>query len=167
MAQIPRIPKSYVVHGPFQVTRDDDDKFVADHSHDWESVVDKYGCYVYAVKFGDHLRPWYAGRTKRSFRQEIFTPHKQEKLALISKKFERGMLVVFIVAPAVGRGRPNLKYVREIEKYLISCCYEVNSDTVNIQDLPRTTWNIEEVTSSIRGRPRHNAAAAFCTMFDL
>ena len=156
--------KEYLVHGPFSVSRDEDGKFSAGRADDYTEVANKYGCYVYATRFGGSFRPWYAGRTKRSFNQEIFTPHKQQKLENIWDRFERGELVVFLVAPQAGPGRPNLKFVREMEKYLISACFEMNPLIENIQGLPRAAWQIAGVTSRRVGRPSDDAAAKMRTM---
>jgi len=54
-------------------------------------LLNTRGGYIFAIRAGKGFTPWYVGQAKKSFKQEIFTPHKKDiyNCVLANKKRER------------------------------------------------------------------------------
>jgi hypothetical protein len=149
--------RRFDVHGPFQVEYDektaryDVDETAPGVSQAYAEIKQKYGCYVFATRWGDNFRPWYVGKTTRTFAEEIFEPHKIGKLDQISDYLTNYSLWVLLVAPRTGRGRKSWSATDEIETYLIHAAAAVNPDLLNLRKLPKKAWQIVGVTKREKG----------------
>lgn len=64
------------------------------------------GCYVFAIRAGRGILPWYVGKTcKQGFVQECFEPHKLNHYNEVLYSKERGTPVLYLVARTTTSGR--------------------------------------------------------------
>ena len=159
--------RDYNVHGPYYVT---ETKYKvrngkagrprtgrhyevkSEEAQDFDGLKGRYGCYVFATKFGDDFTPWYVGKTTRTFDKEIFTPHKIGKLDELRELRKRGKLYVLLIAPGRGRGAKNSTATNNMETFLVGACHRVNPQLLNLQKLPKNAWAIVGVTRPKRGK---------------
>lgn len=121
-----------------------------------EPVQDK-GCYVFAFRSGRGYTPIYIGKATKSFKQEIFQPHKQVKLAKALGNRKRGSLVVFFVRPAKKRGPTNLSTIDAVETFLIQAGIKANKNLLNNRKRQIESWSINGVVRSSQGQPSTSA----------
>jgi hypothetical protein len=112
----------------------------------WQSVEDArqglqdaIGCYIFAIRAGRGTKPWYVGKTERSFRQEAWQPGK---LLLFSKHLDsrkRGTPVLYLIAKQTSRGRfaKGSRSVKPLEEMLIGQCLLRNHRLLNKKDINR------------------------------
>lgn len=149
--------RNYKVHGPFNLTGSDGVYSVTRaHVPEYGAISDKYGCYIFSTVWGAGstpvYTPWYVGKTERTFNDEIFTPHKIDKLVELKEIRSRvGKLVVFLISPEPRQGRNNPAALDNMETFLIGACYKTNPMLLNRRKLPTSAWNIVGVTD-LRGR---------------
>lgn len=111
-------------------------------------LPDAVGCYIFAIRAGKGVRPWYVGKSeKMSFRKESWTPHKlliySEGLQLLKKGTP---LLYFIAKRTKGgrfakKGKNGISAVRALEELLIGTCLLRNSRLLN----RRTTKHYREI----------------------
>jgi len=126
----------------------------------WEGTGDvgkRRGCYVFAVRASKGIRPIYAGRATKSLKQEVFTPHKLEKYQRCLADIGKGTPVLFFLTLPAGRGKPNIRAIRELEAFLIQSAVSKNPNLLNVQGTEREKWGIQGV---IRGTAKKPSAAA-------
>ena len=113
----------------------------------------KKGCYVFALRNGGGVTPYYVGKTKRSFEEESFAAQKisHHYQPIITRN--QGTPVMTFVAIDSARGRTPDSMIREVEKYLIQAAYAKNPRLSNVQNLPKELWLIEGVMNASRGKP--------------
>lgn len=113
----------------------------------------KKGCYVFALRNGGGITPYYVGKTKNSFGEEAFAPQKisHHYQPIITRN--QGTPVMTFVAIDSARGRTPDSTIREVEKYLIQAAYAKNPRLSNVQNLPREWWLIDGVMNASRGKP--------------
>jgi hypothetical protein len=97
-----------------------------------------YGCYIFALRTGSKLVPWYVGRTRASFKGEILTRHKRWIVEEVLKTSKRGKLVVIFLARTTSKGKlrrgdrrsatPEVKF---LEDALIGACVARNPELMN------------------------------------
>jgi len=105
-----------------------------------EDLSGAIGCYVFAIRAGKGVLPWYVGLAERqSFRKECFTAHKLNHFnnAVAARKGTPLLTLIAkytpgrkLVAPTGGTHRD----VRQLELMLISNSLGRNSDLLNIKD---------------------------------
>src|ERR1035437_2519542 len=115
----------FQVEGPFEVptypgkaAKIVDSEALADFWDSAEGVGRRRGCYLFAVRAGKGFRPIYVGRATKSFKQEIFTPHKLEKYQRCMADFKKGTPVIFFLLAPAAKGAPNRTAIAELEEYL-------------------------------------------------
>lgn len=98
------------------------------------------GCYVFAIRAGKGVTPWYVGLAeKQSFRKECFAPHKINHYNAVLNKY-RGTPMLTVVAKHSPSGKlvlPNGKVHRDIQQLeimLIGNCLSRNAELRNIRD---------------------------------
>ena len=156
----------FVVTGPLKVTKRHTTKRIeqSDSESFWRhhhELADERGCYVFGVRSGGGMTPWYAGKTAKSFKAEVFTPANRDKYNSALAEFDKGTPVVFLV---YRPGDFDAKHVAGVEKYLIRKCYRRNAEVKNKKDLP--VWEIEGVTNRYK-RPGSGPAGQLCQMLGL
>lgn len=100
------------------------------------SIESAVGCYVYAVRAGQGITPWYIGQAKESFGQEAFS-YRNFKIFKqhFDEKINKGTPVIFFVIRQTPGGKLQAKYdVTEanwVEDYLIRRGLDKNPDLLN------------------------------------
>lgn len=112
----------------------------------WENIDQKEpglssacGCYLFAVKAGLGIRPWYIGMTtKRSFAEECLGSHQCNIYNnVIAKK--KGTALLFLIAKRTNKDKfvkPSIKVQKDIsylETILIGAGIEKNKEIQNIR----------------------------------
>lgn len=140
----------YSVHGPFELGKQKENGLVKcskDEKADFWSSVEKdcsslpsaCGCYLFAIRAGKGIKPWYVGRsTSQTFEKECFAPHKIKIYheALASKK---GTPVLFLVAKRtnggkfVKPGKNSHEATEYLETLMIGAALEKNPKLMNIK----------------------------------
>ncbi len=161
----------YDVCGPFEIPRGANG--LVDMSRDskrgfWEEVEKASaglsggcGCYVFGIKPGRGLVPYYVGRTNgNTFKGECFQPHKLNhyNMALAST---RGRPMLFMLpkktpggayAKISNGGHPDIDF---LELYLIGVALERNSDLFNKRDTKfLRDIVVPGILNANRGRPK-------------
>lgn len=114
---------------------------------------DKKGCYVFALRNGGGVTPYYVGKTKKSFGEESFAAQKISHHYQPTIARNQGTPVMTFVAIDSARGRTPDSTIREVEKYLIQTAYAKNPRLSNVQNLPKEWWSIDGVMNASRGKP--------------
>jgi len=106
------------------------------------------------------------GRATRSFKQEVFTPHKLEKYQRCLADFNRCTPVLYFLCAPDGRGALNRSAVAELEEFLIQTAVKRNPDLLNVRGTKRQDWAIAGVVRSGVGKPS-KAARSFSKILGL
>ncbi len=122
------------------------------------------GCYVFVTHTSRGFRPWYVGRTKKSFGQECFQSHKIAKFNKAINSVRKGTPMMFFVSPNKGTAPDTI--IAEIETYLIQRAYQKNKQLLNTQKIKGPFWCINGVKNSPQGKPS-KTARAFKTMMGI
>lgn len=156
--------KTFKVRGPFAVPVEalGAGRVIADDLGPfWDEaaeIADARGCYVFAMRAGQGIVPWYVGKATKSFRQEVFADHKvAKKYTRVLAQYLKGTPVVFFVVHPAGKGAVNRSMIGAIESYLISVAWNKNEELLNIQLLPEYDWSIHGVIRSGKGHPSSDA----------
>ena len=127
-------------------------------------ISDKNGCYVFAVRAGKGIRPWYVGKTSGRMKTECFTNHKLDHYNKALGNYKRGTPVLFFVVPD-GRKRKVAKTtLREMEIWLIKAAADQNFDLCNKQHNRWPKWSIRGVINTGSGKPPQAASTFRKTM---
>jgi hypothetical protein len=118
------------------------------------------GCYIFVLSSsgGQRQLPYYVGKTKKSFSQEMFTTDKLSKYksALVKLKKSKAHFY-FVTPPPKSKGPTNAKYIGELEKYLIKLEAIINPDQVNVQHTKSEPWGISGVIRTQTKKPSSSA----------
>lgn len=140
----------YKVEGPFEVPFEvgaKGTKFISKPDDDfWEIAVGlnkQKGCYLFGIRAGRGIVPYYIGKATKSFRQEIFTAHKLQKYNHAMSDYSKGTPVMFFVVQQ--KGNWSAAEIGEIEKFLIPLAYLKNESLKNDQHIPQKKWSIHNV----------------------
>jgi hypothetical protein len=117
-----------------------------------EDLGESVGCYVYGLRSGGGITPWYVGKTTSGFRWECFQPHKLNKFNEALAKTGHGTPVIFFVVHPRARGRANASAIGELEVYLIQTAFIRNPGLLNRTRTEGPTWAIQGLGVG-RGRP--------------
>lgn len=115
------------------------------------------GCYVFGVRAGKGIVPWYVGKTTAKFKGEIFQSDKIKKYHSAMTRTKRGAPVLFLVCYPIKHGKPNAKEIEQLENTLIRQGKYANEHLLNKQKIPRETWSISGVYRSAAGKPSKSA----------
>jgi hypothetical protein len=102
-----------------------------------EGLSKACGCYVFALRNGDNIKPWYVGKAeKQCFADECFSPHKQNIFNKVLLEKNGTPLLYFIarLTPSDRLCKPTLwKYedVRFLETLLIGTALGENPELAN------------------------------------
>lgn len=121
----------YTVHGPFELPRHLRSRLIPRSPEAlrpfWDEVVevseqglpDACGCYVFAVRAGRGVKPWYVGQTNRqSFRIECLTEHKRGTYNdVLGQRRGAPLLYLFARRTATGRRfcKPSTRGYRDVD----------------------------------------------------
>ena len=133
----------------------------------WEdnsTVAQQVGCYVFAIRAGRGMRPWYVGQATASFKQEVFAPDKLNKYDQCLRKIGKGSPIMFFVSYPTKQGATNRKHIDELETFLIQTAHVINKDLRNVHGKKEPMWSITGVTRSGKGKPS-NSAVTFRNLF--
>ena len=116
------------------------------------------GCYLFAVRAGKGIRPWYVGQSKVAFNRECFAPHKQTIYREVMDDTEKGTPVLFLIARVTPSGRLSKQVPEEeanfVEQRLISDATNANPQLKNSHNTKLVkTLVIPGVLNSPRGAP--------------
>lgn len=117
----------------------------------------KIGCYIFSLRTGRGVMPYYVGKTKRSFEQEIFHLHKLSDHYLSVVERHKGTPMMTFVVCENRRGRKPDSIISDLEKYLIKWALERNPKLSNKKGLPKTRWIIKGVIGNGPGKPNKAA----------
>src|SRR5260370_39064811 len=73
--------KIFKTYGPLEIKVRKDtgeletEHFWTEHSH----LSSQIGCYIFAVRASKGIKPWYVGKTARTFKDEVFTERNLAK----------------------------------------------------------------------------------------
>lgn len=133
-------------HGPFKVAVKNGGIDKAKEKEFWLEVEEAQqglsgavGCYLFAIRAGRGVRPWYVGKTeKASFKKEVFQDHKFKIYWTALGERRKGTALLYFVAKYTPGGRlakPAKKAgytsVRTLEELLIGTCLSRNPKLVN------------------------------------
>ncbi len=143
----------YETYGEFAVPRkptpkgkvfDDSKKVLNDFwdvvDHEIPGLSKARGCYIFAIKAGRGIKPWYVGQTKKTFRDECFQPQKKAHYNNVINDTAKGTPVMLLVARHTSEKKTKLSKtlpVKEadfVEQLLISSALSANSDLVNTKN---------------------------------
>lgn len=142
----------YDPYGPFTLPRSDDNLiFVEDRGRAgfWREIdqhtpglSNACGCYVFALRSGGGVRPWYVGKAERqSFKSEVLTQDKITKYNSVLQAGKKGTPVLFLFSRITPErsafSRPsssNHRDIQYLEKMLITLALDRNPDLVNINE---------------------------------
>jgi hypothetical protein len=154
-----------VVYGPVKIPMDSGKRRITKENIRlfWEydeTIIDnhidrKQGCYVFALRVGGGIKPWYVGKTKNrnGFKQEVFTDHKRGIYNDLLDTGVRGTPLLYFVAPPGGKMKVRADHITEIERFLIAHAKERNDDLCNKQNARLPEWSIEGVIRRGKGHP--------------
>ncbi|MBQ7188000.1 MAG: hypothetical protein IJR99_01145 [Kiritimatiellae bacterium] len=114
---------------------------------------DKKGCYIFSLRTGNGILPYYVGMTLRSFAEEAFSDQKISKHYRHIVAKNNGTPLMTFVALVPTRGRPPETVIRILESELIKMAYYRNSRLTNRKGIPKERWAIKGVIRNDQGAP--------------
>ena len=138
---------NYNIFGPFAIPQRGGQKSYMIYNEDienfWDSVQacnldlrDACGCYVFAIRTGGGIKPWYVGKAqKQNFYSEVFTDHKMSMFKEIVHNMH-GTPVLFLLGRLTETGKfskPSVKHkdIDFLETWLIADAIRKNKDLYN------------------------------------
>ena len=119
-------------------------------------LIENSGCYVFCMKHGSKITPWYVGKATGSFKQECFTPHKIMKYNKALALRPNATPYMYFVSQIDGRSIPE-RIISEIEKFLIKKACNKNKKLLNTHHTGESEWRI---TGAIGARPGESSQAS-------
>jgi len=155
---------SFTVQGPFsiaptqmpvgrQITNKDAIAFWKKHL----GIATEVGCYVFAFKSARGYKPVYVGKASKSFKQEVFAPHKLNKFNIGLGHQKRGEPKLFFICLTKTHGAVNKKAIDEAEYFLIQSGLGANPGLLNDKKTKIATWGINGIVRSKAGKPSASA----------
>lgn len=117
------------------------------------NLASKRGCYVFAIRAGGGITPYYVGRATRTFKREIFQPHKLSKYQQALADYRKGTPVMYCIMAPPSKGAPNVSAIEEMEEYLIQTAVTQNPGLLNVRGTKRERFAIAGVLRSGVGKP--------------
>ncbi|WP_405326451.1 hypothetical protein [Fibrobacter sp.] len=114
-------------------------------------LLNTRGCYIFAIRAGKGFTPWYVGQAKKSFKQEIFTPHKKDIYNCVLANNKKGTPIMFLISSS-KKNQLLEKEIKELESFLIFWARKANKNIKNQQN-NKDTWGIAGVYNSDIGKP--------------
>lgn len=124
------------VQGPYPFEGDDISD-AAQQRRFWEQTsnwANAIGCYVFGMRTGGGMKPWYVGKTENGFRGEIFQPHKIVKYQKVIHGYERGTPIFFLFPKLTEKNRLSTSGggIGFLEDLLIYTGIQANEHLTNI-----------------------------------
>lgn len=119
-----------------------------------QEYQNQVGCYVFAIRAGKGYTPYYVGKTTKSLYSEALSDNKIKRYQEVLADHKSGTPVMFFITLPLTRGRKNVKFIGQLEAFLINQAFQSNSEISNIQGKKRPKWGIEGVWLSGRGQPK-------------
>lgn len=140
----------FTIHGPYELPRP---KNTIDYSpvakgEFWsktdiaENVSSGCGCYLFAIRAGRGIRPWYVGKAERqSFYNEVYSPHKLNIYNSVVAN-QKGTPVLFLILKRTSKGKlakptknkNGSRFILDLEILLIGAAYKRNKKLLNIKN---------------------------------
>jgi len=170
---MPKTEFSFEVHGPFEIPTYAGQAARLIRADEGRSFFSNYpalakaaGCYVFGMRAGRGITPFYVGKACHTFEQECFAPDKINRYNEALVDYTRGSPVLFLVALPIRRGRRNSQAIGELEDFLIQNGVARNPDLLNVKGTRAPIWGIAGVVRSGGGR-RSAEAEAFSRMMNI
>lgn len=122
-------------------------EFWEDHSE----LGEGRGCYIFALRAGKGITPWYVGKTERSFKSEVFASHKLKYFHEAMSLYSKGTPVLFFLVAPESKSKRLGKHIRDLEEFLIQTARVVNPNLLNKQHNRDRSWTIDRVLEPGRG----------------
>ena len=133
--------RKFRVFGGFELKRDEEKATFWDRAEEKTelNLRSACGCYIFAIKHGNSLRPWYVGKAeRRDFNTECFSDRNKEIHRRLHRK--NGTLLIFLLPALTERERlrniPRKRgdeYIRRLEEMLMSMALGANEELNNVQ----------------------------------
>lgn len=131
-------------------------RFWARHSQ----MANRRGCYIFAMNAGKGSTPWYVGKATKSFKQEIFTPHKISKYQDALSRSKTGTPILYFVVYPAQPGKPANATIGSLERQLIGHAEEKNRGLLNVQGKKRQpSYRVAGLLHRGKGKPPKAAQA--------
>ena len=160
--------RTYALYGPLRIPRTGDRKRIATKrlNEFWDCDADEVavarGCYIFGIRSAAGTKPWYVGKTRRTFRQECFTDRNQLRFNEVLAE-RKGTPVLFLLARMTPTGRfgtPTPQEADWVEQMLIHHCLYANGELLNVHGARLATEVvIPGLHNSPPGRPSEEARA--------
>lgn len=161
--------RKFRVFGGFELKRDEEKATFWDRAEEKTelNLRGACGCYIFAIKHGNSLRPWYVGKAERTdFNTECFNGNNKETLKSLHRK--NGTLLIFLLPALTERGRLRRiprnprrmgdEYIERLEGMLMSMAFRVNEEIINVQGLAwRRNIEIPGFINTRQGPPPREA----------
>lgn len=162
----------YNAYGPFELPRKPGaKKKVFDGSNSaekefWERVEKQNkglskarGCYIFAMRGGGGINPWYVGQSKTGFIKECFQPAKKNQYHNVIND-KKGTPILFLIArhTSIGntfsKGQLPKNEADFVERHLIGLALRKNPNLNNIQNTAfLKKLKIQGVLNNPKGKP--------------
>lgn len=143
----------YYLYGPLELPRGDDNLLNFDGYDrttmwaDLESctaigLADACGCYVFAMRAGRGIKPWYVGKSeKQPFKRECLTDDKIRKYNSVLSTAKKGTPLLYFYARTTmerhawsAPSKSQHKDVQFLERMLIGLALKKNKNLINVRD---------------------------------
>lgn len=172
---------NYKIYGPFTIPSRGNNRsyliYKEDINNFWSSVhsehqglKDACGCYVFAIRAGRGIKPWYVGKAqKQSFISEVFTDHKMRTFAEIMHNMH-GTPVLFLISRLTNAQRfakPSEKHkdIDFLETWLIADAIRKNKKLSN-KKKTKFLKEIQVETYLNSNKKKNSSEKAFNLMFN-
>jgi len=117
------------------------------------------GCYVFGIRSGGGIIPWYVGKTISAFESECFQSHKLVQYNEALQLGGIGTPVLFFVVHPPARGPVSVWTINDLESYLIQAAYKRNERLQNKTKRGVQYWGIPGANVPGRGRATNAAVS--------
>jgi hypothetical protein len=97
------------------------------------------------------------GKATKSYRQEIFSPHKLSRYQQFLTDYLKGTPVFFFVYAPTRRGPANALHIGKLEDFLIQAGVAANPHLLNIKGTKEEEWGIAGVIRGGKGKTSADA----------
>ena len=127
-----RSPKGLVLDTSKEVLQE----FWQELEDECEGLASAVGCYLFGVKSGPRITPWYIGQAKKGFKSECLTPHKRDKYREVVANTAKGTPQLIFIARMTDGGKFSsalgVSEARFVERHLIQWALLRNSKIINV-----------------------------------
>lgn len=127
------------------------------------------GCYIFAIRAGGGIKPWYVGQSKTGFRNECFQPAKVNHYHDVVNNNVRGTpLLIFVARHTSGNNLSTTLSRKEanfVEQYLINFALWNNPALKNVKNTSYLrTLQIPGLLNNPSGKPSAGATLLHRTL---